>query len=474
MSLWLENPPYVAYYFGSQYFAFREEGTKLIAEVGPLLSDEKSLVTLVQSIFKKYPIPESHQHSMKLSVQWLLKEGYAPRLKGEQIKFYSAPIHLPPPNAPQTSIASSSSHQALSLPTYKSRMDRALPYFDLAIEHYCQMIATVEGKRNEPPIPVLPIMLGQTIVENLAQAHKFLRKAQKYADRKDPHKAILRLTSAFAFTANSEDYKLLPRQYIALQEPLKAILACIYLARRKIKEGQPAKAQKWVREASELTDAYWSMTNLFNPFLNVVVASCWMMQQERDVLKWAAMEFKGFAFGEGFRTKKTLTERTSEESLRYLACALDCCPQKWEYYNSIAKLFKKMSHPPLTALFNLYIKGILEFYTSDPSQSKACFEKAIRLKPGDLLPVIAYLSRIEETHPDRLELCSSLTPEQQVYLLQTLDPKAFQEALQTTEQELQNIKQAMQATQQKLDRLQSLVNILTSRGSEDHLSNLPV
>ena len=85
MSLWIENPPYVGYYFGYHYFAFREEGVNLVAEVGPLLSSGRSLVTIAQTIFQKYPIPASHQHSMKLSVQWLLQEGYIPTLKGERV-----------------------------------------------------------------------------------------------------------------------------------------------------------------------------------------------------------------------------------------------------------------------------------------------------------------------------------------------------------------------------------------------------
>ena len=63
--------------------------------------------------------------------------------------------------------------------------------------------------------------------------------AKQFADGKNYVTAIQMLSSAFAFTNNSEDYELLPLQYAAQNEPLKAILAYLYLAKRKIEEGQP-------------------------------------------------------------------------------------------------------------------------------------------------------------------------------------------------------------------------------------------
>ena len=81
MSLWIENPTYVGYYSGDHYVAFREDGANLVAEVGPLLSSQRSLATIAHAVFKKYPIPPSIQHSMKLSVQRLLQEGRAFSLK---------------------------------------------------------------------------------------------------------------------------------------------------------------------------------------------------------------------------------------------------------------------------------------------------------------------------------------------------------------------------------------------------------
>ena len=70
--------------------------------------------------------------------------------------------------------------------------------------------AMVDQIWKEPPIPVLPVMVGRTVVEDRAKADRFLGLAKQFAEDNDHPTAIQMLSSAFAFTNKSEDYELLP------------------------------------------------------------------------------------------------------------------------------------------------------------------------------------------------------------------------------------------------------------------------
>ena len=80
------------------------------------------------------------------------------------------------------------------------------------------------------------------MVEDRLKADKFLGLAKQFATDNDHATAIQMLSSAFAFTSDDNDYELLALQYVAQNEPLKAILAYLYLAKRKIEEGQALSA----------------------------------------------------------------------------------------------------------------------------------------------------------------------------------------------------------------------------------------
>ena len=64
-------------------------------------------------------------------------------------------------------------------------------------------------------------MRGRSIVEDREKAKQYLQSAQQFADSKDHQTAIEMLNSSFAFTTNTQDYRLLPLQYAAMREPLK-------------------------------------------------------------------------------------------------------------------------------------------------------------------------------------------------------------------------------------------------------------
>ena len=102
---------------------------------------------------------------------------------------------------------------------------------------------------NSTPIPVLPVMIGKSFTQNDTIVETLLQAARQASENKEHVKAIQLMESAFPHTGKSEDYELLPQQYIALNDSEKAILACLYLGKRKLVERKQEQAAFWFQEA---------------------------------------------------------------------------------------------------------------------------------------------------------------------------------------------------------------------------------
>ena len=86
------------------------------------------------------------------------------------------------------------------------------------------------------------------------------------------------------------------------------------------------------------------------------------------------------------------------------------------------------------AQFHLCLKGVLELHDTAPARSAALYRQAIPLSPGNLLPHLARLSRLSETHPERPKIISCLPLELQVNFLQTMVSKALQLAAENAKE----------------------------------------
>ena len=107
--------------------------------------------------------------------------------------------------------------------------------------------------------------------------------------------------------------------------------------------------------------------------------------------------------------------------LRYWELALLSDPTRSDLYDPIIPLTNEV------AQFHLCLKGVLELHDTAPARSAALYRQAIPLSPGNLLPHLARLSRLSETHPERPLVIGRLPLELQNHLLHALVSKAFQE-----------------------------------------------
>lgn len=421
MSLWTEIGPCVAYHFGSQYFVFKEEVEGAItAEVGSLLSTERRTINVTDSVFKDHLIPPMYSRSVKLKVRWLLQKGFTPILEGKEIGFYGSQslLHMHRANV-CCNLAIEHFHTLIIFSEYgeeKQNLETSLSSLgndpaDSTLKNF------VIGKLRKPPIPLLPVMLGKEVVEDDTKTKVLIDLAEEFVDRKDQESAIRMYKTAFNFTNNLEYFHRLAEQYQTFGEPYKAVLVYLYLARLKLERNQISNALISIQNALDIS---YRIYEPHRETIKALLAAVLMVQGFPKDVEVACKIFQGLA---SEINKEEATERNDASSVsRYLEYALACCPTKEELYGAEAE---KLCQGP--ALFNLYIKGIIELHATNREASERLYRKAKELDPVSPLPHLAKLSCLGETHPDRFELCRKIGLAWKLYLLHASTSKLFEQ-----------------------------------------------
>lgn len=436
------NPSFTtsfAFYFGSELFSFQEKNGQVLGKIQSFLTGKLIDSEIGKSILDNNAIPESHRQSPRNKIEWLLNAGYKPSLQNKEIVFIppqrsvttlTNPDQRDPtkvlsccnraidqmrqliardePNSDKKSIAICPiTHELFKDPVNPPcghpferwaieahiknnnscptcRLEPATPFTSsLVAKQLAEMI------KETSPIPLLPIMQGKEISENLSTANRYIKLATEFDSEGNPDEALSNLKKAFKYTNSVEHFELLPPLYMKLKVPdlNRAVLAYLYLAKRQIEENQFIQAQASLNDAFRLKQ---------EDIIQATSAYCAKLNEDYDQ---ASQLFHQLA-----RTNNQKTGLSSLEVLDYWEQAFTCSPAQPELYDEISR-FICDEHLKI----NFFISGFFLFTAAgNQEKANALIQNAHSLQRDNVYVCLAQLNLLREENNEFYRLCGKV------------------------------------------------------------------